>query len=204
MSRKTSDNVTQHEGHIDADARARLLGQRGTVIWLTGLPASGKSTIAFAFERRLIDGGHAAYVLDGDNVRHGLNGDLGFSPKDRDENIRRIGEVAALFADAGIIAVASFISPYREARQRAREAAGARAFLEVHVATSLAACEERDPKGLYKRARAGEVPSFTGVSAPYEEPEAPELTLQTQGKTIDACVDELVACLEERGLLSAG
>ncbi|MCA9669826.1 MAG: adenylyl-sulfate kinase [Myxococcales bacterium] len=201
MTRKTSSNVTRHRGLVDAAARAKLLGQRGAVVWLTGLPASGKSTIGYALERRLIDGGNAAYVLDGDNVRHGLNGDLGFSPQDRDENIRRIGEVAALFADSGMIAITSFISPYRAARARAREATGEQPFVEIHVATPLAVCEERDPKGLYARARAGEVPSFTGVSAPYESPESPELELDTAGKTVDQCVDEVVATLHREGVL---
>ncbi len=172
------------------------------VIWLTGLSGSGKSTTAYALERALVDAGHLAYVLDGDNVRHGLNADLGFSADDRAENIRRIGEVAGLFADAGVIAIASFISPYRADRARAREVAGDGRFVEVYLDVPLDVCEQRDPKGLYAKARAGEIADFTGVSAPYEAPDAPELTLDTSALDPDGCAAAIVACLTKRGVLS--
>jgi adenylylsulfate kinase len=194
--------VTWHGGDVTAADRERLLGQRGCVVWLTGLSGSGKSTIARALERRLAGRGRLAYVLDGDNFRHGLAGDLGFSPSDRQENIRRAGEVAALLADAGVIAVAAFISPYRQDRQRARSAAPAGRFVEVFVDAPLAECERRDPKGLYRRARAGELADFTGVTAPYEPPESPELVLDAAGRSPERCAADLEACLDERGLLS--
>ncbi len=178
-----------------------LLGQRGCVVWLTGLSGSGKSTIGFALEERLVRDGHAAYVLDGDNIRHGLNGDLGFSPEDREENIRRIGEVAALFADAGLITISAFISPYRRDRDRARAAAGEGRFVEVFVDAPVEICERRDPKGLYVKARAGEIKDFTGVSAPYEPPLSPEVVLETQNKTVDECVDDILGYLTGSGIL---
>jgi adenylyl-sulfate kinase len=191
-----SSNLTRHRGLVDPEERARLLGQRGAVIWLTGLSGAGKSTIAYALERRLIADRHPAYVLDGDNVRLGLCSDLGFSPADRDENIRRVGEAAALFADAGVIAIASFISPYRAGRDRARAMAGDR-FIEVFLDVGVDVCERRDPKGLYRRARAGEIAEFTGVSAPYEAPLAAEVTLDTDALDVDQCVDRLVGYLRE-------
>jgi adenylylsulfate kinase len=174
-------HITWHEGHVERGQRFRLLGQRGATIWLTGLSASGKSTIAFTAEHALVERGRLAYVLDGDNVRHGLNRNLGFSPADRTENIRRIGEVAKLFADAGVITFTSFISPYRADRDGVRalhEQAGL-PFIEVFVSAPIEVCESRDPKGLYRKARAGEVPEFTGISAPYEPPLRAELTLRT-------------------------
>ena len=177
-------------------------GGPGCVIWLTGLSGSGKSTIARAFQRRMVRAGRLVTVLDGDVLRRGLTSDLGFSPADRDENIRRAGEVAALFADAGAIVVAAFISPYRAARRRARRAAGPGQFVEVFVDTPLAECERRDPKGLYRRARAGEVAEFTGIDAPYEPPESPELVLATDAAP-DDCAAAIERCLAERGLLSA-
>jgi adenylyl-sulfate kinase len=189
-----SRNVTRHRGLVDPDERARLLGQRGAVIWLTGLSGAGKSTIAYALERRLIADRHPAYVLDGDNVRLGLCSDLGFSPADRDENIRRVGEAAALFADAGVIAIASFISPYRAGRDRARAMAGDR-FIEVFLDVGVDVCERRDPKGLYRKARAGEIAEFTGVSAPYEAPLAAEVSLDTDALDVDQCVDQLIGYL---------
>jgi adenylylsulfate kinase len=198
-----SRNVTWQEGDVTSADRERLLGQRGCVVWLTGLSGSGKSTIARTLERRLAARGRLVYVLDGDNFRHGLASDLGFSPSDRQENIRRAGEVAALLADAGVIAVTAFISPYRQDRQRARSAAPAGRFVEVFVDTPLDECERRDPKGLYRRARAGELADFTGVTAPYEPPESPELVLDAMGQSAERCAADLEACLAARGLLEA-
>ena len=177
------------------------LGQRGVTIWLTGLSGSGKSTIAVAAEKRLADRGCLAYVLDGDNIRHGLNKNLGFSPEDRTENIRRIGEVAKLFTDAGVITLTSFISPYRSDRDAVRQIMGAGDFLEVYVDASVATCESRDVKGLYKKARAGEIPEFTGISAPYEAPERPELVLDTNRQSVEESVGSLVGYLEQKGYL---
>ena len=168
-------------------------------VWLTGLSGSGKSTLAVALRRRLADAGRLACVLDGDRVRRGLNRDLGFSPHDRSENIRRVAEVASLVNDAGLLVVTAFISPYAEDRGRAAEIVGRARFLEVHVDAPLATCEERDPKGLYRKARAGEVPEFTGVSAPYESPASPDLRLDTAGPTVEECVDAIVALLRRRG-----
>ncbi len=182
--------VVRHQ--VTAEERAARAGHAGAVVWLTGLPGSGKSTLAMALERRLFDLGWEAYTLDGDNVRHGLNADLGFSPEDRQENIRRIGEVAALFADAGAVCITAFISPYRDDRVRARAAAGSRRFLEVHVNSTLATCERRDPKGHYRKARAGLLKDFTGVDAPYEAPERPDLRVDTESRDIDACVSQLL------------
>jgi adenylylsulfate kinase len=178
-----------------------MLGQRGATVWLTGLSGSGKSTIAVAAEKALSERGRLTYILDGDNVRHGLNSNLGFSPEDRTENIRRIGEVAKLFTDAGAIVFTSFISPYRSDRDRVREIMSEGDFIEVYVAASLETCESRDVKGLYQKARAGEIPEFTGISAPYEEPEKPELVIDTNGQSVDASVDQLVGYLEKRGYL---
>ncbi len=195
-------NLVTHAGQVGPADRARLLGQRGCVVWLTGLSGSGKSTLAHALERRLLDEGRLAYVLDGDGVRQGLNGDLGFSAADREENIRRIGEVAALFADAGLITLVSFISPYVRDRERARAAAGPERFCEVFVDAPLAVCEQRDPKGLYRRARAGEIPDFTGISAPYERPPRPDLVIDTAAEGLDASLARLLAHLVERGFLA--
>ncbi len=170
---------------------------KGGVLWFTGLPGSGKSTLAFELERRLFSAGMQVYAMDGDNLRHGLNADLGFSPEDRSENIRRIGEVAALYADSGLIAITAFISPYRDARQAARRAGGER-FHEVYLSASVEACEARDPKGHYERARRGEIPNFTGVSAPYEAPESAELVLDTGTMAVDDCLDILVGYVERK------
>ena len=183
---------------VTAGERVSRTGHAGAVVWLTGLPASGKSTLAMALERKLVDLGWQAYTLDGDNVRRGLNADLGFSPHDRHENIRRIGEVAALFADAGTICIAAFISPYREDRTRARDAAGQRRFFEVHVNSGLATCERRDPKGHYRKARAGQLRDFTGVDAPYEAPANPDLAIDTETQDVDACVAQLLAFVVAR------
>jgi bifunctional enzyme CysN/CysC len=182
---------------ITSRVRAEKNGHRGVVVWLTGFSASGKSTLAMKVERLLFTRGRQAYVLDGDNVRRGLSSDLGFSPEDRSENIRRIGEVAALFADAGIAVITAFISPYRADRDRARKAAGEQ-FCEVYVKAPLELCEQRDPKGLYKKARAGLIPDFTGVSAPYEPPEKPELIVDTAAQTEEESVQQLVSFIEDR------
>jgi adenylylsulfate kinase len=195
-------NLTWHESQVGRVDRERLLQQRGATIWLTGLSGSGKSTIAVAAERVLVERGRLSYVLDGDNVRHGLNRNLGFSPEDRTENIRRIGEVARLFTDAGIIVFSSFISPYRNDRDEVRKLMGAGDFIEVYVAASLETCEKRDVKGLYQKARAGEIPEFTGISAPYEEPERPELVVDTNRQTVEESVIQVVSYLEEKGYLS--
>ena len=186
-------NVARVEHRVAAEERASRAGHRGGVIWLTGLSGSGKSTLALEVERRLFERGYQVYVLDGDNIRHGLNADLGFSPEERSENIRRVGEVAALFARAGFIALIAFISPYRSDRERARRAAADGMFHEVFVNADLATCEARDPKGLYKKARAGEIDDFTGIDAPYEAPEDPEFVVDTSGATVDASVDKLLA-----------
>ena len=190
-----STNITSVEHRIAAGARAQRNGHRGGVLWFTGLSGAGKSTLAMEVEHRLFSKGFHVYVLDGDNVRRGLNTNLGFSPEDRAENIRRVGEMAALFADAGFICISAFISPYRADRDRARAAAG-EAFHEVYVKAGLAICEQRDPKGLYKRARTGEIAEFTGVSAPYEAPEKPELTVDTEHHPVDDCVEQVMAYVE--------
>jgi adenylyl-sulfate kinase len=178
-----------------------VLRQRGCVLWFTGLSGSGKSTLAVALEAALLGAGHAAFVLDGDNLRHGLNSDLGFAPADRRENIRRAGEVAALFADAGLLTLAAFISPYRADRDAARATVGAERFLEVFLDAPIGVCEQRDPKQLYRRARAGEIEEFTGVSAPYEPPETPALSLDTSVLDTNACVESLVTLLRQRGFV---
>jgi adenylyl-sulfate kinase len=190
-------DVVWHEGHVSRAERAVVTGGPGAVVWLTGLSGSGKSTVAAELEHRLIAGGRCAYLLDGDNVRHGLNVDLGFTAADRDENVRRVGEVAALLADAGVVAIVPLISPYREARESVRrriEGAGLR-FFEVHVATPLDVCEARDPKGLYARARAGAITGMTGIDDPYEPPLAPELVLTPADGTPDSQADRVLALL---------
>jgi len=179
-SRSVPDRVVVwHEGGVTPGMRRDLMGQEPVTLWMTGLSGAGKSTLAFALERRLIQQGHPCFVLDGDNVRHGLNRDLGFSPKDRTENIRRVAEVARLMNDAGLIVIASFISPFRADREMAREIIGEERFVEVYISTPLEVCESRDPKGLYRKARQGDLPGFTGVSAPYEPPDAPDLVIDT-------------------------
>ena len=179
MVEQRATNITWHKGAVTKKDRERLLNQKGVVIWFTGLSGSGKSTLAHAVEEELFRNGYLTYVLDGDNIRHGLNKNLGFSPEDRAENIRRIGEVAKLFADAGVIAMTAFISPYRADRDKARALLPEGEFIEVFVKVPLDVAEQRDPKGLYKKARAGEIKEFTGISAPYEEPLNPELIIDT-------------------------
>jgi adenylylsulfate kinase len=197
-------NITWHEGHVGRAERETLLKQRGATLWFTGLSGSGKSTIAFTLEHALVQLGHLAYVLDGDNIRHGLNKNLGFSAADREENIRRIGEVAKLFADAGLIVMTSFISPYRKDRDtvRALHAAARLPFVEIHVATPIATCESRDPKGLYKKARAGELKNFTGIDDPYEPPVAAEITLDATATSPQEATIQVLMYLREQGLLA--
>jgi adenylylsulfate kinase len=205
MTKQVATNITWHEGEVSRSEREKALGQKGGTLWLTGLSGSGKSTIAVALEQVLLQQGKHAYRLDGDNVRHGLNKNLGFSAEDRAENIRRIGEVAKLFADAGIIAVTSFISPYRADRDLVRKlhADAGLPFIEVYVQCPLEVAEERDPKGLYKKARAGEIKGFTGIDDPYEEPEVAEITLPTHEYSVEDSVRVLLNELDKRGLLSA-
>ena len=197
-------NITWHEGHVNRAERGGLLKQKGATLWFTGLSGSGKSTIAFTLEHALVQQGRLAYVLDGDNIRHGLNKTLGFSAADRTENIRRIGEVAKLFADAGVLTMTSFISPYRADRDlvRALHAEGNLPFIEVHVNTPIETCEQRDPKGLYKKARAGQLKNFTGIDDPYEAPLKPDLTLDATGTSPQEATVQLIAYLEKLGLLA--
>jgi adenylylsulfate kinase len=202
LAQRKSSNITWHRGKIGRGEREQLLKQRGATIWLTGLSGSGKSTLAVTAEAALLERGHLAYVLDGDNVRHGLNSNLGFSPEDRTENIRRIGEVAKLFTDSGVIVFTSFISPYRADRDAARALFAGGDFIEVYLAASVETCEGRDPKGLYQKARDGEIPEFTGISAPYEPPVNPELVLDTGSLSVEESVARIIEYLEEKGYLS--
>lgn len=201
MSAPKAENLTWHIGEVDREARAAAHGHRGAVLWFTGLSGSGKSTIGHRVERMLIERGAFAYILDGDNIRHGLNSDLGFAPEDRVENIRRIGEVARLFADAGALVLSAFISPYRKDRDRVRGLMGPGEFIEVFVDTPLEVCEARDPKGLYKKARAGEISNFTGLDAPYEAPESPEVHLETAQLSVDEAAGLVINYLEEQKIL---
>ena len=199
MAEVKATNIVWHEGHVARERREALLAQKGVLIWLTGLPSSGKSTIAFTVEHALIERGRMAYVLDGDNIRHGLNKNLGFSAEDRAENIRRIGEVGKLFADVGAITLSSFVSPYRADRDGVRALMDDGDFIEVFIDTPLEVCETRDPKGLYKKARTGEIPNFTGISDPYEPPENPELVIYTVDSTPQQATRQIIALLEARG-----
>lgn len=188
-------------GKVSLAQRARRLGQNPLTVWLTGLSGAGKSTIAVELERRLNDAGRLCYLLDGDNVRAGISADLGFGARDRRENIRRVAEIARLMNDAGLIVIAAFISPYREDREMARQIVGAERFFEVHVDAPLEVCERRDPKGLYRKARRGDLPEFTGVGAPYETPEAPALVIATAERSIGECVAALLLHVSERAQL---
>jgi adenylylsulfate kinase len=198
-------NITKHEGHVTREQREKLLNQKGVTIWFTGLSACGKSTIAFTVEHALVERGHLAYCLDGDNVRFGLNKNLGFSAEDREENIRRIGEVAKLYADTGILTCTSFISPYRKDRDEARKLhqEADLPFVEVLVDVPIELCEERDPKGLYKKARAGEIKGFTGIDDPYEAPEKPELVIRNVDITPEEAALQVIGYLEDKGLIPA-
>ncbi|AMA64031.1 MAG: adenylyl-sulfate kinase [Kurthia gibsonii] len=193
-----STNLTWHEAAIQKEERQQKNGYEGKIVWFTGLSASGKSTIANAFSRRLFDLNRQVYVLDGDNIRQGLNSDLGFGDEARKENIRRIGEVAKLFIDSGQYVLTAFISPFREDRQTVRDLVGEGEFIEVYVKCSIEACEERDPKGLYKKARKKEIPSFTGISSPYEEPLNPEIVLNSEKYSVEECVEQLLKELNIR------
>ena len=203
MTEIRATNITWHEGHVSREERSVLLKQRGATIWFTGLSGSGKSTIAYTLEHALVQRGNLAYVLDGDNIRHGLNKNLGFSAADREENIRRIGEVAKLFADGGIITMTSFISPYRKDRDtvRALHVEGKLPFIEVHVSTPIGTCQLRDLKGLYKKARAGQLKNFTGIDDPYEQPLHPELTLDATNTSPQEAAVLLLQYLEKQGFL---
>ncbi len=203
MTNIKATNITWHEGHVGREEREKLLGQKGALIWMTGLSGSGKSTIAYTLEHALVQRGRLAYVLDGDNIRHGLNKNLGFSAEDRQENIRRIGEVGKLCVDTGIITITAFISPYRADRQIARETVGEGSFYEVFCDTPLEVCEERDPKGLYKKARAGEIKGFTGIDDPYEAPEKPEMVIDTSKMSPQEATIALIELLEKAGKISA-
>lgn len=197
-----STNIVWHEASIEKSARHTKNGHKSFILWFTGLSASGKSTLANAFAHKLFEEGKQAFVLDGDNVRHGLNKDLGFDEVSRKENIRRIGEVSKLFVEGGQIVLTAFISPYKTDRQVVRDLVEDGEFIEVYVEASVAACEARDPKGLYKKARNNEIPNFTGISAPYEAPDNAEIVLNTERFTIEENVAQLYAYLTERGLLA--
>ena len=205
MSEQKATNVHWHGGEINRPERAQLLGHGGATLWFTGLSGSGKSTIAVALEQALYQRGVLVYRLDGDNIRLGINKNLGFSAEDRAENIRRVGEVSKLFVDGGVIVLSSFISPYLVDRHIVRELheADNMPFIEVFVDCSLEAAEERDPKGLYKKARAGEIKNFTGIDDPYEAPEAPEVHLHTDQQSLEEEVEHLLALLEKQGLIPA-
>lgn len=194
-SEQKAQNITWQQNNISKDQRRKLNGHSSKIVWLTGLSGAGKSTLAQALDAVLFDKQQRSYVLDGDNVRHGLNKNLGFSPADRSENIRRIGEVAKLFVDAGSFAITAFISPCRADRDAVRALVEPGEFIEVYVQASLETCEARDPKGLYKKARAGEIPEFTGISAPYEAPLKPELIVDTDQHDVDSCVHQILALL---------
>ena len=201
MAVQKASNLTWHETAVTKQHRETLLNQKGCVVWFTGLSGSGKSTLANVVAHQLHERNHHTYVLDGDNVRHGLNKNLGFSPEDREENIRRVGEVAKLFVDAGTIVMTAFISPYRADRDQARELIENNRFVEVFVECPLDVCEERDPKGLYKKARSGEIKEFTGISAPYEAPQTPEVTVNTAELNVIESALQVIDFLEKNGLV---
>jgi bifunctional enzyme CysN/CysC len=198
---RRATNVHWHDSKLDKAARSALKGQRPCVLWFTGLSGAGKSVVSDLVEQRLADMGKHTMMLDGDNVRHGLNRDLGFTDEDRVENVRRVAEVSRLMADAGLITLVSFISPFRSERRMAREMLAEGEFVEVFVDAPLEVCEQRDPKGLYKKARAGEIPNFTGIGSTYEPPEAPELHLRSDQSRPDELARQVIALLESRGML---
>jgi adenylylsulfate kinase len=201
MTVEVSKDIVWHSATIQKSDRRRLNQQKGCVIWLTGLSGSGKSTLANALEKRLYEMGLHTYLLDGDNIRHGLNRDLGFSAEDRVENIRRIAEVAKLFVDAGLITITAFISPFVKERELARSRVEAGEFIEIYVKCALEECEKRDPKGLYEKARNGIIPNFTGISSPYEEPSHPELTVETDQISVDEGVEQVLDYLRQQEII---
>jgi adenylylsulfate kinase len=203
MAEQKATNIVWHKGAVTREDREQLNGHKGATVWLTGLSGSGKSTIAVELEKRLCERGVRTYILDGDNIRHGLNKNLGFSPEDRTENIRRIGEVAKLFTDAGAVALTAFISPYRADRDQVRALMKSGDFIEVHVDCPVEVCEQRDVKGLYKKARAGEIKEFTGISAPYEAPNSPELTIKTSQQSVEESALQILRHLQQRGIVPA-
>ena len=197
-------NIVWHHAAVTRADRAQQRGHRSAILWFTGLSGAGKSTLANAVNAALFEKGLSCYVLDGDNIRHGLCKDLGFSDAAREENIRRIGEVAKLFLDAGVVVLTAFVSPFRADRDRARALVEPGDFIEIHCAADLAVCEERDTKGLYAKARAGQIPEFTGISSPYEAPESPELRIDTGNRDLEACVAEVLTYLEGAGVIPEG
>jgi adenylylsulfate kinase len=202
MDKPKSDNITWHAEGVTRAEREQVRGHRGAILWFTGLSGSGKSTLSTGLEQRLLGRKCATYLLDGDNVRHGLNRDLGFSPAERSENNRRIGEVAKLFADAGVLCLCAFISPYRADRARLRANMNPGDFIEIYVRASLAVCEERDPKGLYKKARAGTIPDLTGIGSPYEEPEQPDILADTEFASAEDNVERMLNYLVTHGYIN--
>ena len=196
-----SENIQWSASHLSRTERERFIGQKGCVVWLTGLSGSGKSTIARELELRLVKSGTDTYILDGDNIRHGLSSDLGFSDEERAENIRRIGAAAALFADAGTIAITAFISPFENGRELAKQSVGNDRFFEIFLDVPLAVCEERDPKGLYKKVRNGEISNFTGIDSPYEKPPHPHLVLNTAELSVDQSVESILSMLRENDII---
>ena len=203
MAEQKAANITWHQHNVTSQERQKRNGHKGAVLWFTGLSGSGKSTVANAVDRLLHDRGIHTYVLDGDNIRMGLNKNLDFSPDDRTENIRRIGEVAKLFAEAGTLVLTAFIAPFKRDRDQVRQIMGDGQFVEVYVNASLETCESRDPKGLYKKARAGEIKGFTGLDAPYEAPEPGDIVLDSDSKSIEELASEVIAYLEFHGYLNA-
>ena len=195
-------NIVWHQASVERNARSQQRGHRSAILWFTGLSGAGKSTLANAVNIALFERGLSVYVLDGDNVRHGLCKDLGFSDSDREENIRRIGEVAKLFLDAGVIVLTAFVSPFRADRDKARGLVIAGDFIEIHCAADLSVCEERDTKGLYAKARAGEIKEFTGISSPYEAPEHPELSINTGDVSLESCVDQVIHYLVDQKIIA--
>jgi len=198
---KKSTNVVWHQATIERPQREELNGHKSAILWFTGLSGSGKSTLAHAVEDRLYEMNCHTYVLDGDNVRHGLCGDLGFSDQDRVENIRRVGEVAKLFTEAGVITLTAFISPFIADRDRVRDLVAKGDFIEIYCQCALEVCESRDVKGLYKKARAGEIPEFTGINSPYEEPANAEITVDTAALSLEECVDKVIGYMQGQGII---
>jgi adenylylsulfate kinase len=195
------ENIVWHKHKVEKLDRSKQKKQKPCILWFTGLSGAGKSTVADAVEQKLFELGHHTYLLDGDNVRHGLNKDLGFSDADRVENIRRIGEMAKLFADAGLIVMSAFISPFRSDRQMVRDLVKEKEFVEVYISTPLSTCEERDPKGLYKKARSGQIKNFTGIDSDYEVPHHPEVTLNTAELNVSECVDRVISYLKQNEII---